>query len=99
MRLTEQNFQLAVKYGGIAMIVGVVLSMYMVMRNVELFRDLSRAEQQFQQITLKQQIMQGLLQELQMHAVTNAQAAEVFRKSQAAAQAASRPATTKEPNP
>jgi len=79
MRITEQNFQTAVKAGGIALVVAVLLNVYLVMRNVELYRDATKAEQQAGQLGQALQLMQGAMQDFSARAATDPQLARMLR--------------------
>lgn len=96
MKITAENFQLAVKYGGVAVAVSAVACVYMVLRNVELYRKASVAEIELQKSILGQQMMQGALQDLQAQSASDPRVAEIFRKVQAAIQAANQQAAGKE---
>lgn len=80
--MTEKIFQAAVRYGGIALALGAVLNIWVVLRHVEVYRDASRAETQFQQLALRQQILQGVLQDFSARANSDPHIAEIFKKVQ-----------------
>lgn len=82
MKITEQNFPTLVKGGAIALVVAVVLNVYLVMRNVELYRDASKAEQQAAQLGQVLQLMQGALQDFAARAQTDPQLAALMRQMQ-----------------
>jgi hypothetical protein len=99
MNLSDERWQLIVRYGGIAAGIVVFASVYLVVRNWELYRHASQAEMQFQRFVTGQQTLQGVLQELAARASSDAGLAEVFRRAQqsAAAGAAGVPATGGQP--
>jgi len=81
--MNEKMFQVAVKYGGIALAVCVVLNIWVVMRHVEIYRDATRADAQFQQLLIQQQALQGVLQEFAARASSDTEIAAIFRRAQA----------------
>jgi hypothetical protein len=80
--MNERTFQAAVRYGGIALAICIILNIWVVMRHVEIYRDASRADIQFQQLATQQQVVQGLLQEFATRASTDAEIAGIFKKAQ-----------------
>ena len=82
--MTERNFQTAVQYGSIVLGISVVFNIYVVMRYVEVYRDAVRADAQYQQMIMRQQALQGLLQDFAVHANNDPQLAQIFRKAQTA---------------
>ncbi|HVM59456.1 MAG TPA: hypothetical protein VMV72_01190 [Verrucomicrobiae bacterium] len=86
--MTEKNFQVAVQYGSIVLTISVIFNIYMVMRYVEVYRDATRADVQLQQMVLREQAIQGLVQDFAVRANTDPQIAQIFRQAQAQAQAA-----------
>lgn len=80
--MNERTFQAAVRYGGIALAICIILNIWVVMRHVEIYRDASRADIQFQQLATQQQVVQGLLQEFAARASTDAEIAGIFKKAQ-----------------
>lgn len=78
--MTDKTFQAAVRYGGIALALGAVLNIWVVLRHVEVYREATRAEIQFQQSALKQQILQGVLQDFSARANSDPHIAEIFKK-------------------
>ena len=86
--MTERNFQTAVQYGSIVLGISVVFNIYVVMRYVEVYRDAVRADAQYQQTVLRQQALQGPLQDFAARANNDPQLAQIFRKAQTANPAA-----------
>jgi hypothetical protein len=82
VRITEDKFQNAVKYGGIALGIAAILNLYFVLKYREVYRDRVRAEQQFQQMLMQQQELEGVLQEFAQRAPKDPQVAEILRKYQ-----------------
>jgi hypothetical protein len=80
--MNERTFQAAVKYGGIALAICIILNIWVVMRHVEIYRAKSRADIQFQQLATQQQVFQGLLQEFAARASSDAEIASIFKKAQ-----------------
>jgi hypothetical protein len=86
--MTERNFQTAVQYGSIVLGISVVFNIYLVMRYVEVYRDAVRADAQFQQLVIREQALQGLLQDFAVRANNDPQIAQIFRQAQAVNSAA-----------
>jgi hypothetical protein len=86
MKITEANFQAIVRYGEIALAISCVAGIYLVIRNIELYRDASRAAAQYQQMMLRQQALQQapqrVLQEFAERAKTNPKVMEIFQRNQ-----------------
>jgi len=82
MQLNESNFQMAVKFGAVALAISVLANIYLVMRYREVYRDLVRGEQQFQQLLLQQQSIEGVLREFLPRAATDVKVAEIFQRHQ-----------------
>ena len=80
--MTERNFQTAVQYGSIVLGISVVFNIYVVMRYVEVYRDAVRADAQYQQMVMREQALQGLLQDFAVRANNDPQLAQIFRKAQ-----------------
>jgi len=80
--MTERNFQTAVQYGSIVLGISVVFNIYVVMRYVEVYRDAVRADAQYQQVVVREQALQGLLQDFAVRANNDPQLAQIFRKAQ-----------------
>jgi hypothetical protein len=86
--VTDKNFQAAVQYGSIVLGISVIFNVYVVMHHVEVYRDAQRAEAQAQQMAVREQAIQGLLQDFATRANTDPQIAQIFRQAQAANAAA-----------
>lgn len=96
--MTERNFQTAIQYGSIVLGISVVFNIYLVMRYVEVYRDAVRADAQFQQMVIREQALQGLLQDFAVRANNDPQIAQIFRQAQAAnSAAAAAPRNPKQP--
>lgn len=80
--MTDSRFQMVVKYGGVALLISGVLNIWVVMRNVEVYRDAARVDAQFQQLASQHQAMQGVVQEFAQRAATDAGVAEVLARAQ-----------------
>jgi hypothetical protein len=78
VKLSEQNFQTAVRIGGVALAVCAVANVYLVMRHVELYRDAVRRDQQAQQLIPQQQAMEGALRDFASRASADPQIAEIL---------------------
>ena len=81
--MTEKHFQAAVQYGSIVLGISVIFNIYVVMRHVEVYRAATRADAQVQQMVLRDQAIQGLLQDFAARANTDAQIAQIFKQAQA----------------
>ena len=86
--MTEKNFQAAVQYGSIVLGISVVFNVYVVMHHVEVYREAMRVDAQVQQLELRGQAVQGLLQDFAMRANTDLQISQIFKQAQAASAAA-----------
>jgi hypothetical protein len=86
--MTEKNFQAAVQYGSIVLGISVIFNIYVVMHYVEVYRDAARADAKVQQMVVREQAVQGLLQEFAARANTDPQIAEIFKQAQATNSAA-----------
>ena len=82
MKLTEQNFQTAVKVGGAVLCISAIASLYLVMRNREVYRDQVRADVVFQQAVSERQVFESLLRELAVKANTDPAIAGIFQRYQ-----------------
>jgi hypothetical protein len=82
MTLTENNFQAAVKLGGIALALSVVFNIYLVMRNREVYRDQVQGDLRFQQMMLQEQAMEGVAREFIALAAKDAKIAEILQRHQ-----------------
>lgn len=71
-----------VRYGGIALLVSGIASVYLVMRHVELYRDAARADQQYQRMAVQQQALQGVLQDFVGRANGDPGLAEILQRGQ-----------------
>jgi hypothetical protein len=80
--VTENNFQTVVKCGSVVLGICVVLNIWVVMRNVEVYRDATRADAKFQQLALREQVLRGVLQDFAARANSDPQIAEIFRRAQ-----------------
>ncbi|HUI07068.1 MAG TPA: hypothetical protein VL486_08680 [Verrucomicrobiae bacterium] len=83
--MNEKTFQAVVKYGSVVLAVCLILNIWVVMRHVEVYRDATRADAQFQQLAVQQQVFQSLLQDFAARATTDPQIAEIFKQAQAMA--------------
>lgn len=84
--MKEETFQMAVRYGGIALVVSAILNIYLVMRNFEVHRDSLRSVAQAQQIGVRQQALQGVLQEFIARANRDPNIGEILKRAQAQAE-------------
>jgi len=91
--MNENTFQTVIKYGSVVLAVCLILNIWVVMRHVEVYRDASRADAQFQQI------FQSLLQDFAARASSDPQIAEIFKQAQAmgSAPTAAAPAPANQP--
>jgi hypothetical protein len=81
--MNEKTFQAIIRYGAIALAIGIIVNIWAVMRNVEIFRDASRSAVQLQQLMLQQQIFQVILQEFAARASSDTEIAAIFKRAQA----------------
>jgi hypothetical protein len=81
--MNEKTFQAAVRYGSILIVVGLIVNVWVVMRNVEVYRDAGKAEVKLQQLMLQQQALQGVLQEFATRSSTDPEIAGIFKRAQA----------------
>jgi hypothetical protein len=95
--MTERNFQTAVQYGSIVLGISIVFNIYLVMRYVEVYRDAVRVDAQLQQMVLRQQAVQGLLQDFAARANNDPQIAQIFRQPKTSNSAAAVPPNSKQP--
>jgi hypothetical protein len=84
--MNEKTFQMAVKYGPIALGLCLLLNIWGVMRYCEHYRDAVKAEVKLQQVEAGGQIAQAVLQEFAARANSDPHIAEVFKQAQAAGQ-------------
>ena len=89
--MTEKTFQLMVRYGSIVLGIGLILNIWVVMRNVEVYRDAARAETQTEQMAMRGQILQGVVQEFAARANSDPHIAEIFKRAQATGEASAAP--------
>jgi flagellar biosynthesis protein FliP len=87
-QVTEKNFQAAVQYGSIVLGISVIFNIYVVMHYVEVYRDATRSDLQVQQMAVREQAIQGVLQDFAARSTTDPQIAQIFKQAQAQAQAA-----------
>jgi type IV secretory pathway TrbD component len=80
--VTENSFQTAVNCGSVALVACVVLNIWVVMRNVEVYRDATRADVKFQQLAVREQVLRSVLQDFAARANSDPQIAEIFRRAQ-----------------
>ena len=85
--MTEKNFQATVQYGGIVLAISVVFNIWVVMRYREVYRDAARADAQLEQMMVRTQAIQGLVQDFAARANNDPQIAQIFRQAQANAAA------------
>ena len=97
--MNENTFQTVIKYGSVVLAVCLILNIWVVMRHVEVYRDASRADAQFQRMVAQQQIFQSLLQDFAARASSDPQIAEIFKQAQAmgSAPTAAAPAPANQP--
>ena len=81
--MNEKTFQAVVRFGSVVLAICLILNIWVVMRHVEVYRDATRADAQFQQLAARQQLYQGLVQEFLARASSDAQIAEIFKQAQA----------------
>ena len=82
MTITEEKFQTAVKYGGIALAVCLAANFYLVLKYREAYRDKAFADRRFQQLVLEQQSIEEILHGCIAQAGTDPQLAEILRRHQ-----------------
>ena len=97
--MNEKTFQAVVKYGSIVLAICLILNIWVMMRHVEVYRDATRADAQFQQLAAQQQVFQSLLQDFAARASTDAQIAEIFKQAQAVGSAPTGAAPTRPNQP
>ena len=79
--MSEKTFQALVRYGSIAIAICLILNVWVVMRHVEVYRDAGKAEAQLQQMMVRQQALQNVLQEFNTRASTDPEIAGIFKKA------------------
>jgi hypothetical protein len=86
MKLTDENFQIAVKVGAVLLAVSTVANVYLLLRHREVYRDQSRVEVAVQQqsgVMVQQQLaLEAILREFASRASTNPDIAAIFRRYQ-----------------
>jgi len=80
--MNEKTFQAAVKYGSVVLALCLILNIWVVMRHIEVYRDATHTDAQFQLLAVQQQAYQGLLQEFAARASADPQIAEIFKQAQ-----------------
>ena len=90
--MTEKTFQAVVRYGSMALVISAVLNIWVVLRHVELYRNAARADAQFQQLALREQALQSVVQEFAVRANNDPQIAGIFKRVQAMAGLSAPPA-------
>ena len=78
--MTEKDFQIAVKCGGIALAICVIGNLYFVLRFREVYRDRVRAEQQLQQLSARQQALENVLRGFIPLAANDPKIAEILQR-------------------
>src|SRR5882724_7873028 len=86
MKLTEANFQMAVKIGGLILALSVVANLYLLLRYREVYRDASRAElavvRQGATLTLQIQTLEAIIRDFATRAQSDPGIAEIFKHYQ-----------------
>jgi hypothetical protein len=82
MTITEKQFQTVVQYGGIILALSIIGNLYFVLRFREVYRDRVRADQQLQQLALRQQAFEGVLREFIPQAANDPKVAEILQRYQ-----------------
>jgi hypothetical protein len=77
--------------------ISVVFNIYVVMRYVEVYREAVRADAQLQQMVVREQAIQGVLQDFAARANNDPQIAQIFRQPQTVNSAAAVPRSSKQP--
>jgi hypothetical protein len=87
MKLTDENFQIAVKVGTVLLAISAVANVYLLLRHREVFRDQARMEVASQQpvakLAMQQQALEAIIREFAMRAGSNQEIAAIFRRYQA----------------
>ena len=87
MKLTNENYQLAVKVGTVLLLVSTGANLYLLLRHREVSRDAARVEAVVQQegavINLKQQLIESLLREFANRAQNDPGITEIFNRYRA----------------
>jgi hypothetical protein len=86
MKLTEENFQIAVKVGAVLLAISTVANVYFLLRHREVYRDQIKAEAAIQQqspvMLMQQQALEGILREFALRAASNTEIAAIFHRYQ-----------------
>lgn len=82
MKLTDSNFQTAVKVGGLVLTISAVGNLYFLLRYREVYRDATRADSTVQQLVPKEQILESLVREFAGRAASDPGVAEIFHRHQ-----------------
>jgi hypothetical protein len=82
MTITEEKFQAAIKYGGIALAVCLAANFYLVLKYREAYRDKGAADRRFEQLILEQQSIEEILRACIAQAETDPPLAEILRRHQ-----------------
>jgi uncharacterized membrane-anchored protein YhcB (DUF1043 family) len=92
--MRERIFQAVVRYGGIALVIGLILNIWAVIWHVEAYRKAARAETEVQQLAMREQALQAVAQEFAARANNDPQIAGIFKRVQAMAGLGAAPAET-----
>jgi len=95
MTFTEKGFQTAVNFGGAALALSVVLNIYFVMRNREVYRDQVQSEQRFQLLMVQEQALEGATREFVARAGSDPKLAEILQRYQIIGSASQQPIQVK----
>ena len=86
MKLTEANFQMVVKIGGLILAMSAVANLYLLLRYREVYRDASRAElavlQQGAALSFQIQTLEAIVREFAIRAPTDPWIASIFKHYQ-----------------
>ncbi len=84
MKVTDKNFQMAVKLGALLLMLSALGNVYLLLRHREVYRDASRREVEAQKqaglLALQQQAFDGVLREFAARAPTETGIAEIFQR-------------------
>jgi hypothetical protein len=92
MTITEKNIQTIVNFGGAALALSVVLNIYFVMRNREVYRDQLQSEIRFQQLMVQEQALENVTREFVARAGSDPKLAEILQRYQIIGAAHQQPA-------
>jgi 3'-phosphoadenosine 5'-phosphosulfate (PAPS) 3'-phosphatase len=95
MTITEKDIQTAVNFGGAALALSVVLNIYFVMRNREVYRDQLQSEVRFQQLMVQEQALEGVAREFVSRAGSDPKLAEILQRYQIIGNTSQQPAQVK----